>query len=71
MVEDLAQKFHSMSDDEQRAFLIRIMPAVCRLFRKDPRTMMEEMMPLCREMMSGCDGEMMGMMERLHASMKR
>ncbi len=71
MVENLAQKFHSMSEDEQRAFLVRIMPSVCRMFRKDPKAMMEEMMPLCREMMSGCCCDMSEMMESMNASMKR
>lgn len=71
MVENLSQKFYSMSEDEQRAFLIRVMPAVCRLFRKDSRTMMEDMMPLCKEMISGCGGEMSGMMEMMRDSVRR
>jgi hypothetical protein len=71
MVEDLTQRFHSLSEEEQRAFLARIMPSVCRLFRKDPQAMMDEMMPLCRETMSSCAGGMNEMGEMMCSTMKR
>lgn len=71
MLDDLVQEFNQLSEEEQRSFLTRIMPAVRRLFINDPRRMMDEMMPFCQEMMSepGCD--MNGMMEMLRSSMKR
>jgi len=71
VLDELVQEFNQLSEEEQKSFLTRIMPAVRRLFLNDPRRMMEEMMPFCQEMMSkpGCD--MSGMMEMMSASKKR
>lgn len=69
MLDELVQEFNQLSEEEQRSFLTRIMPAVRILFLNDP-SMIEEIMPFCQEMMSklGCD--MSGMMEMPCSSVK-
>lgn len=62
MTEDLKNSFDSLSADDKITFLQTIMPSVCDLFREDPQRMMAEMMPLCRQMMEGCDVDMQQMM---------
>jgi hypothetical protein len=65
MTEDLKNSFDNLSAEDKIAFLKTIMPDICALFREEPRRMMAEMMPLCRQMMEGCDVDMQQMMSMM------
>ena len=69
-IDELAKTFEQLSETEKLAAFKQIMPSVCELFRKDPQRMMTEMMPLCREMMQGCDFDPQMMMQMM-AKMKQ
>ncbi|NLC70411.1 MAG: hypothetical protein GX751_03505 [Desulfuromonadaceae bacterium] len=64
-IEELASHFQKLSEMEKIAFFKAVMPSLCELFKKDPQRMMSEMMPLCREMMQGCSGDMFRMMQQM------
>ncbi|NLV24461.1 MAG: hypothetical protein GXY54_06720 [Deltaproteobacteria bacterium] len=64
-IEELSTHFHKLSHTEKLVFFKAIMPTLCALFKDDPQRMMSEMMPLCREMMQGCSGDMFRMMQQM------
>jgi hypothetical protein len=61
-VKELANAFHQLSAAERQEFFKQVMPAMCEAFRNDPKLMMTEMMPLCREMMQNCGMDVQMMM---------
>ena len=68
MTENLINEFKELDDTDKIAFLHRLMPEVCAMFRNNPQ-LMTEMMPQCRQMMQdwGMDMEkMMGMMQMMN-----
>jgi hypothetical protein len=69
-IEELNSHFQQLSDTEKLALFKAIMPTLCALFKDDPQRMMSEMMPLCREMMQGCPGDMSQMMQQMIAKMR-
>ncbi len=64
-MEELKEKFDSLSDDEKIAFVKSVMPSFCQVFGKNPDRMMSEMMPLCKDMMKSCNMDMQGMMRMM------
>lgn len=64
-MEELWDKFNSLSDEQKIAFMKSIMPSFCGIFSKNPEKMMAEMMPLCRDMMKSCNMDMRGMMKMM------
>jgi hypothetical protein len=63
--DELKDKFSRLSDEEKIAFMKSVMPSFCEIFGKNPEKMMSEMMPLCGEMMKGCNMDMQGMMKMM------
>jgi hypothetical protein len=51
----LLQRFNRLGDGEKLAFFKEIMPDMCALFRNRSQQLTAEEMPLCCEMMQGCD----------------
>lgn len=50
-MQNLLNEFKALTDDEKLAFLKEAMPAIAEIFKNDPRKMMNEMMPVCMNMM--------------------
>ena len=69
--DELKDKFSRLPDEEKIAFMKSVMPSFCEIFSKNPEKMMSEMMPLCGEMMKGCNMDMQGMMSKEKARHKR
>jgi hypothetical protein len=65
MVEELKDKFNSLSDAEKVEFMKSVMPSFCQAFAGTPQRMMLEMMPMCQEMMKSCNMDMQGMMKMM------
>jgi hypothetical protein len=63
--EELKDKFSKLTEEEKVAFMKSIMPSFCDIFRKNPKKMMAEMMPFCRDMMQSCNMDMQGMMKMM------
>jgi len=63
--DELKDKFSRLPDEEKIAFMKSVMPSFCEIFSKNPEKMMSEMMPLCGEMMKGCNMDMQGMMKMM------
>lgn len=62
-MDDLKEKFEELPEEEKVEFIKSIMPTMCDIFRKNPQKMMNEMMPLCQDMMRNMDvSNMMNMM---------
>lgn len=65
MVEELKNKFESLSDVEKIEFMKSVMPSFCQGFSKNRQKTMSEMMPLCMDMMKSCNMDMQGMMKMM------
>jgi hypothetical protein len=65
MMEELRDKFNSLSDEEKVTFMKSIMPSFCKIFSKNPERMMAEMMPLWSDMVKSCNMDMQGMMKMM------
>ncbi len=65
MIEELRDKFNLLSDEEKIEFMKAVMPSFCQAFSKNPGKLMSEMMPLCRDMMSGSGIDVKGMMKMM------
>ncbi len=65
-IEEMVAAFQGLSSQQKLAFFKQAMPAMCEVFREDPQKMMNEMMPLCREMMESCGMDM----EKMRAMMQ-
>jgi hypothetical protein len=65
MVEELIKRFNALADEEQLRFFKAILPSLKEIFSKNPEVMMKEIMPICRDMMSGCGMDMNEMMRKM------
>ncbi len=65
MTEELKDKFNKLTDEEKMIFMKSVMPSFCEAFSKNPQKMMEEMMPMCRQMMKSCNMDMQAMMRKM------
>lgn len=63
--EELKDKFNKLTDEEKVIFMKAVMPSFCEAFSRTPQKMMEEMMPMCRQMMKSCNMDMQGMMRMM------
>jgi len=52
--DDFISGFENLSQDEQKEIIKKLMPKFCEIVMKD-KTVIQEMMPECLEMMKGAD----------------
>ncbi len=64
-MEELKEKFNALSEKEKVEFVKEIMPSICQLFSENPRQLMEEMMPMCQNLMKQQGMEMCNMMDMM------
>jgi len=62
--DDFISGFENLSKDEQREIIKKLMPKFCEIAMKD-KTVIQEMMPECLEMMKGADFPMKEMMSKM------
>ena len=65
MVEKLIKSFNALPDEEKLRFIKAVMPSMKEILCRDPQVMMQEIMPICREMMSGHGMDMNEMMKMM------
>jgi hypothetical protein len=58
-VDELKEKFGSLTDEDKLTFMKSIMPSFCETFRKNPASMML----FCQDMMKSCGMDVQGMMK--------
>ncbi|NVM31921.1 MAG: hypothetical protein HWN65_23985 [Candidatus Helarchaeota archaeon] len=63
-VDDFVSGFENLSKDEQKKVLKKLLPRFCQIAIKD-KTIIQEMMPKCMEMMKGMDFPMKEMMSKI------
>lgn len=63
-VNDFVSSFKSLSKDEQKEVMRKLIPEFCQAAMKD-KSFMQEMMPQCMEMMKGMDFPMREMMSKM------
>ncbi len=51
---DFMRDFDNLSEDEQKKVIKKLMPKICEIAMKD-RSLIQEMMPECMQMMKGMD----------------
>jgi hypothetical protein len=64
-VDELKEKFSSLTNEEKMIFMKSIMPSFCETFSKNP----QNMMLFCQEMMKSCAMDMQGMMKMMTGMM--
>lgn len=64
-MEELKTRFKALSEEEKVEFMKAVMPDMYALFRSNPQRMMQELMPLCREMMPGFQMDANRMMQMM------
>jgi len=62
--DDFIRGFENLSEDEQKKTIKNLMPRFCQIAMKD-KTVIQEMMPECLEMMKGADFPMKEMMSKM------
>jgi Glu-tRNA(Gln) amidotransferase subunit E-like FAD-binding protein len=62
--DDFINGFENLSKDEQKEIIKKLMPKFCEIAMKD-KTVIQEMMPECLEMMKGADFPMKEMMSNM------
>lgn len=62
--DDFISGFENLSKDEQKEVIKKLMPKFCRVVMKD-KTIIQEMMPECMEMMKEVDFPMKEMMSKM------
>jgi Glu-tRNA(Gln) amidotransferase subunit E-like FAD-binding protein len=62
--DDFISGFENLSKDEQKEIIKKLMPKFCEIAMKD-KTVIQEMMPECLEMMKGADFPMKEMMSKM------
>ena len=63
-VNDFVGNFKSLSRDEQKEVVKKLIPEFCQIAMQD-KSFMQEMMPQCMEMMKGMDSPMKEMMSKM------
>ncbi len=71
MVEELIEKFKTLSDEDKLNFFKAVMPSMKEILCRDPKAMMQEMMSACSQMMSGCGMDMNEMMKMMGKQEKK
>jgi hypothetical protein len=61
-VDELKEKFSTLTDEEKMAFMQSIIPLCCEIFSKHP----EKMMPFCANMMKSRSMDMQGIMKMMN-----
>ncbi len=67
-MQDLLNQFKALTDEEKLAFMKEAMSAMAEIFRNDPQKMMNEMMPVCMNVMKS-KGMDMGLMRNMMKNM--
>ncbi len=67
-MQDLLNQFKALTDEEKLAFMKEAMSAMAEIFRNDPHKMMNEMMPVCMNVMKS-KGMDMGLMRNMMKNM--
>jgi hypothetical protein len=62
--DDFISGFENLSKDEQKEIIKKLMPKFCEIAMKD-KTVNQEMMPECLEMMKGADFPIKEMMSKM------
>ncbi len=65
MVEELIKRFTALPDEEKLRFFKAVMPSMTEILCRDPQVMMQVIMPICRQMISGCGVDMNEMMKMM------
>jgi Glu-tRNA(Gln) amidotransferase subunit E-like FAD-binding protein len=63
-VNDFVSGFENLSKDEQKEVIKKLMPKFCQIVMKE-KTIFQEMMPRCMEMMKGMDFPMKEMISKM------
>jgi len=63
-VNDFVSSFKSLSRDEQKEVMKKLIPQFCEIAMQD-KSFIQEMMPQCMEMMKGMDFPMKEMMSKM------
>lgn len=63
-VNDFISGFENLSQEEQKEIIKKLMPKFCEIAMKD-KTVIQQMMPECLEMMKGADFPMKEMMSNM------
>jgi len=63
-VDDFVSGFENLSKEEQKEVIKKLAPKFCQIAIKD-KTIIQEMMPKCMEMMKGMDFPMKEMMSKI------
>jgi len=62
--DNFIRDFENLSEDEQKKTIKNLMPRFCQIVMKD-KTIVQEMMPECMEIMKGLDFPMEEMMSKM------
>ncbi len=63
-VNDFVSSFKKLSKDEQKEVMKKLIPEFCQIAMKD-KSLVQEMMPHCMEIMKGMDFPMKEMMSKM------
>ena len=69
-VNDFVNSFKSLSRDEQKETMKKLIPELCQIAMKD-KSFMQEMMPRCMEMVKGMDFPMKETMSKMMGNWKK
>ena len=70
-IDVLKNKFEQLTEEEKITFMKEILPAFCGLFRENQEKVMQEIMPVCREMMSSMNMDKSMMMNMMMNMMQK
>ncbi len=61
-MEELKKQFSNLSEEDKLAFCQEIMPEICQMFKKNPQKMMQEMIPIIKELIEKEELDIMQLM---------
>ena len=64
-MEKLIKSFDNLNQEQKIQFMKKIMPKMCKIFEANPKKIMNEIMPVCQDMMKNSDMDMMKMMSMM------
>lgn len=64
-MEELKIRFDALNKEQKIEFMKQIMPEMCREFGDNPTQIMNELMPICQDMMKNCNMDRMKMMSMM------
>lgn len=65
-MEELKAKFDTVNKEQKIGFMKLIIPEMCKLFGEKPEQIINEIMPLCQDMMKDCNIDMSQMMTMMN-----